>query len=295
MSPPSTRLGARRHPDRGVVARGAREAGAELRKVWALLRADALTATSYRLRMVLAFVGVGFSFVPLFFVAEALQPVVADSIRDEGERYFGFLLLGFALTAYANFALRSLLGSIAAGIDSGILEALFATPTRLPVLLAGMMSYKLVRTTAQAVLFLAAILVAGGEIAWARLPAALGILALVVAAYLGVGLVAAALHLAFRTSGPLVPATLAVSTLLGGVYYSTTVIPDPVQPLAAAVPLTYGLRAFRQLLLHGEPLAGVGGDLAVLSAFAAGLLVLGTFALRAGLGHARRNGTLTHY
>jgi ABC-2 type transport system permease protein len=276
-------------------AEATRGAGRELRKVWALLRADALTATSYRLRMVLALAGMLFSFIPLFFVTEALQPVVADSIRDEGGRYFGFLLLGFALTAYAGFAMSSLLDSVGSGIGSGTLEALFATPTRLPVLLAGMMSYRFARTTAQGVLLLAAIAVVGTPVAWQRLPLAAGVVVLVVFAYLGVGLVAAALHLAFRTAGPLVPAVLALSTLLGGVYFSTTVIPDVVRPLANVVPLTYGLRAVRQTLLHGAPLTEVWRDVTVLAGFAALLMLVGASAFRSGLRHARRTGTLAQY
>ena len=44
-------------------------------------------------------------------------------------------------------------------------------------------------------------------------------------------------------------------SLLGGVYYSTSVIPEVVRPLASVVPLTYGLRALRRTLLSGEPLS----------------------------------------
>lgn len=269
--------------------------GAELRKVWGLVRGSFLTAASYRLRLVLGVAGLAVTLVPLFFVAEALQPVVADSIRDEGEQYFGFLLVGLAVMGFVTFALQSVERPISSGINTGTLEALLATPTPLPVLLAGMAGYDFLRTSGRALLLLAALLVAGPTVAWAALPLALLILALIIVAYAGVGLVAAAAHLVFRTSGPLVTGTLTLSVLLGGAYYSSSVVPDVVQPLATLVPLTYGLRALRQVLLHGVGVGAVAADLTALAVLALLLLTAGVLAMRAGLRYARRSGTLTQY
>lgn len=274
---------------------GSQGLAADARRLTALVRADAVSATSYRVRMILALVGLLLSFVPIFFVAEALQPVAAESIREEGGRYFGFLMVGLAVVAFVSFALRALPASVAARIDSGVLEALLATPTRLPVLIAGLVGYRFLRTTAQGVLFLGAIAVVGVPLAWSALPLAAGILVLTVVCHLGIGLVATALHLAYRTSGPLLTATLAASALLGGVYYSTTAIPDAIRPLAHAVPLTYGLRGIRQTLLQGDGFGAVASDVAILAGFTAVLLTIGVLSLRAGLDYARRSGTLGQY
>jgi ABC-2 type transport system permease protein len=276
----------------GVAVHGPRS---ELRKVAALMRVEFLSATSYRLRMVLGIAGLAATLVPLFFVAEALQPVVADSIREEGERYYGFLLVGMAALGFVTFALRSIEGPIASGIGTGTLEALLATPTTLSVLLAGLMGYDFLRTVGRALLLMAALLVAGTSVTWSALPLTLVILALITAAYLGVGLVAAALHLAFRTSGPLLTGTMTVSALLGGAYYSTTVVPAVIEPLTHVVPLTYGLRALRQSLLHGASFGTVALDVAILSGLAVLLLAVGALAMGVGLRHARRAGTLTQY
>ncbi|MFT5435055.1 MAG: hypothetical protein ACI9OJ_005772, partial [Myxococcota bacterium] len=48
-----------------------------MRSVLALLRASWLSATSYRLRILMSFSGLIFTVVPLFFVARALDPMVA--------------------------------------------------------------------------------------------------------------------------------------------------------------------------------------------------------------------------
>jgi len=264
-------------------------------KILALMRARWLSATSYRLNMFFSFGGMLVSFIPLYFVAGALQPVVEDSIRMEGEEYFSFLVVGIAASYYLGFAVRSLPGAVSGGIGSGTLEALLATPTRLPTLLAGLMAYPFVLTTIRALILLAVIGVAGGPIAWTHVPMAALIIGLILLAHLPVGLFAAALFMVFRTSGPLTSLTLVSSTLLGGVYYSTTVIPEVIQPLAAIVPLTYGLRALRQTLLAGEPLSVVTPDLAILTLFAVVLLALGLLAFRQALDYARKAGTLAQY
>ncbi len=267
----------------------------EMTKILALVRASALTALSYRLRIVFSFFGLLVSLVPLFLVAEALQPTVSPSIQDEGEQYFGFLILGLIATLYVGFAIRSVTDGIASGISSGTLEALFATPTSLPVLLAGLVGYGFVQNTIRSALMLAAIPIAGQSIAWSGLPLGVLILGLIILCYLAVGLMGAALHLVFRTSGPLIAATVTVSTLLGGVYYSVSVIPEIVRPLALVVPLTYGLRGLRRSVLQGLPIEAIYPDLMILLTFTVVLLTVGVTTFRVGLKYAKRAGTLAQY
>ena len=266
-----------------------------MRKVGALVRASWLTAKSYRLNLVFSFGGIAVAFVPLYLAARALQPVAADSISTEGGEYFGFLVLGLVATSMVNFALRALPGAISSGIASGTLEALLATPTRLGTLLTGLVGYPLLLAISRNVLFVLAMAIAGTSVVWAGVPVAVAVLALILLAHVPIGLVASALHLVFRTSGPLTSAVLTTSALLGGVYYSTNVIPEVIRPLSALVPLTYGLRALRRSLLSGEPLAVVAPDVGILAAFAIVGLAVGVAAFRWALAYARRAGTLAQY
>lgn len=267
----------------------------EVTKILALVRASALTALSYRLRIVFSFTGLIVSLIPLFLVAEALQPTVSPMIRDEGEQYFGFLILGFIATLYMGFASRSVSDGIASGISSGTLEALFSTPTPLPTLLAGLVGYSFVQNTVRSMLMLAAIPIAGHSIAWSGIPVGVVVLVLIMLSYLAIGLIGAALHLVFRTSGPLISAIVTLSTLLGGVYYSVSVIPEIVRPLAFLVPLTYGLRALRRSVLQGLPMGAVAGDILILLLFTVLLLAVGVTAFKMGLSYAKRAGTLAQY
>ena len=88
---------------------------------------------------------------------------------------------------------------------------------------------------------------------------------------------------------------IAGSGLLGGVYYSTAVIPGWIQSLSGLVPLTYGLRAARMLLLGGAPISEVLPDVTMLAGIGAVMFSLGSVAFGFALQHARKAGTLSQY
>jgi ABC-2 type transport system permease protein len=131
--------------------------------------------------------------------------------------------------------------------------------------------------------------------AWGRIAPALLILLLIILAHVPFGLFASAMVLAFRTAGPLPQAVVLVSSLLGGVYYPTAVIPGWIQRISGVLPLTYGLRPLRQVLLDGASFGRVLPDVLILGGSSVVLLAAGAFAFAAALRYARRTGTLSHY
>src|SRR4029079_18564864 len=99
-----------------------------MREIVALVRASWLSASSYRMGMVLSLLGMAVAFVPMFFVANAVQPIVADSIVGESDRYFSFLVLGLCAQSVIMATVSTLPGAIAGSISSGTFEALLSTP-----------------------------------------------------------------------------------------------------------------------------------------------------------------------
>ena len=176
-------------------------------------------------------------------------------------------------------------------IRTGTLESLFVTPVRPLTLVIGMMAYGLLWAAAEAAVLFAVGLALGVHLVGAQAVMATAILGLITLAYIPFGLFGAALLLLFRTTGPLLNGVVVGSAVLGGIYYPSHVIPSWIGQLAAVVPLTYGLRALRQLFLAGQPIAAVAGDLAVLAAFATVLLAVSWSAFAAALRHAKRAGS----
>jgi len=261
----------------------------------ALTRASWRTAKSYRVSFAMSFVSLAVTIVPVYFVANALQPFMASVIAEEGREYFGFVLLGTALLTLIAPALSSFSSAVSGGLSSGFFEALLVTPTSLPAILAGQTGYPLLWALARVVLLVGAGTALGVNVHWLRLPEALLITAIVLSAYAGVGFLAAAFVVSFRTNLAIPQAALVLSTLLGGVYFPTSVLPPIVAPFSEWLPLTPALRALRQTLLLGFPVSAVFRELLQLVGLAAACVVAGVIALRWAFGYARRSGSLAQY
>ncbi|HKO15614.1 MAG TPA: ABC transporter permease [Gemmatimonadaceae bacterium] len=236
-----------------------------------------------------------FVVVPLYFVARALQPTMASSIASQSQQYFAFVLIGSATLTLISASASALPNAVASAIGRGTLEAFLSTPTHPALLLGGMSAYGVLWAVVRAAILVAAGAVLGVRIAWANAPAILALLALLIVCYAAFGLIASAMLLCFRTTGPLLSGLLSLSALLGGVYYPTHVIPSWIQQLSNALPLTYGLRALRQSALLGVPVVRLGHDMAMLAGFAVFLLLIGTLTVAAALRFAKRAGTLSQY
>jgi ABC-2 type transport system permease protein len=266
-----------------------------MREVLALVRSSWLVITSYRLNFLISLAALAVGVVPMYFVTNAIQPVVAHSIRNEGGQYFGFFLVGMVTYTFIVTAVGSLPAAISSAIGSGTLEALLNTPARLPLLLAGFSSFPLLWTSFRASITVLVGAAFGAAFVWDHLALGLPILLLIILAYLPFGLITSALILVFRTATPLNTGVIAVSSLLGGVYYSTTVIPSWIGAFSSFVPATFGLRALRRIVLEGMPVSAVMGDVASLVLFVVVLWGVGMAAFVFALRYARRAGTLSHY
>ena len=266
-----------------------------MRAIAALLRASWQTQLSYRLQMVISIAGLVTMVIPLYFISGALQPVMANAIRTEGGQSFGFLLVGLATASLISVAVASLPGALSGGIATGVLEALMATPTATPTLLVGLNAYGMAWAALRGAIFLTAGWLLGANLLPAQVLPGLLILILIILAYIPFGLVAASLVLAFRTAGPIPQGVLLVSGLLGGVYYPTHVIPSWLQSFSAFIPLTYGLRALRRVVLEGASLGAVANDLLALLGAILLLFAVGIAALTLAFRYARRHGTLSQY
>jgi ABC-2 type transport system permease protein len=266
-----------------------------VRKLLALIRADGLTNFSYRFQTIAWLGGLVVTIVPLYFVAQALQPVMTNAIATEGRQYFGFLVVGTVAFLLLTTSVNALPEAIRSGIGRGTLEAMLATPAPLPLLLTGMMGFPLLLTALRAAILLLSAWALGAHVVWARTLPALGILLLIVLAHVPFAIVSAALILAFKSAGPFQAGVLTGSVLLGGVYYPTHVIPSWLHDASAVLPLTYGLRALRRTLLDRAPFAAVAPDVAILAAFGLALLAASLLAFAWALRYARRAGTLAQY
>jgi ABC-type polysaccharide/polyol phosphate export permease len=263
--------------------------------VSALTRAAWYQARSYRLSLVMQAGGLLFTVVPLFFISQALQETMASTIAGEADQYFAFVLVGSVGLALSTLAMSTLPRMIGAGISSGYFESLLMTRAPVGSILAGLSSYELLLTTVRVLVMITAGWILGASVAWSQSLSAVFILALLVLAHWGVGLVAGALVIAFRTAGPIVQIVSTISIFFGGVYYPVSSIPSWLGAIADITPLAYGLRALRRVLLQGDNLTAVWEDVAMVAAIGVLLLMGGALAIQVALRYARRAGSLGSY
>ncbi|MCC6930675.1 MAG: ABC transporter permease [Gemmatimonadaceae bacterium] len=266
-----------------------------MRVILAMVRTSWRAASSYRLATVFSLIGLAATVVPLYFVAGALQGTMARSIQGEGGQYFAFVLAGMVATTIITEAIGTVPSNVGTAATSGTLDSLFLTPTPPVVIFAGLSAYGFLWTLLRSTLLLVGGVALGASIAWTSVPQAFLVLMLLAAAYLPFGLLMTASQIAFRTSGPVMSAVLLASTFLGGVYYPVHVIPSWLRSLAGFVPLSYGLRAFRMLLLEGRPFSTVLGDVGMLLLFILVLGSVGVAAIALAFRYARRTGGLSQY
>src|SRR5690606_17724004 len=126
-------------------------------------------------------------------------------------------ILGTVALLLVGAAVNALPGEIGSGINTGVLDALLGTPSRLPAILGGLIGYGLLWTVARGAVLVVAAWVLGANVIWSQAFMAMVVLALILAAHIPLGMMAAALVIAFRTPGPLPKVVMASSALLGGV------------------------------------------------------------------------------
>jgi len=266
-----------------------------LRAITALMLAGWRSALSYRVRFAVSMFSIVVMIVPLYFVSRAIQPVMAPVIANEGVHYFAFVTLGMFVTHVVASSLTALPEAISTDLNSGFFEAVVSTPTGVGAVAVGLSGYSILRSSLRGAILVLAGALLGINLVWSRLPEAFLILVLIVLAHFGIGLIAGALTVAFRTHAGIPQTMLLASGLLGGVYYPTSVIPSWIENLSDAVPLAYGLRALRHTLLDGQSIHMVLDDVGTLLTFAAVLLAIGAMAYRASLRYARQAGSLSQY
>lgn len=259
----------------------------------AYLERDFRVAWSYRSSFFMQYLAMPFSLVGTRFLADLVGP--REALAQYGGDYFAFALVGAALQVAMYPCVTVFRGAVREAQVMGTFEAILMTRTRaeLAVLYSGV--YQLLQASLQPVVIIPLVgLALGAQFAWSQAPAALGVLALVLVGFSGIGLCSAAFTIAFKQSEPFTVGMLSVSTLLSGILFPIDLLPEVLQWVALLLPLTHAAEALRGAFLLGADVTNMGWHLAAVGAFAL-LLPIGLIAVAASIEVARRRGALAQY
>lgn len=79
-----------------------------------------------------------------------------------------------------------------------------------------------------------------------------------------------------------IPMIIVPQIFLCGLLWPVSQMPEYLQWLANILPMTYGVSGIRALMMQGQSLLDIGKELAILAAYAVGLLILAAATLRRG-------------
>lgn len=265
-------------------------------KLTAFLRRDLLAAWSYRTAFLTEIAGLALQALLFGLVGRMIDQDVIPSYGGRAPDYLAFVATGLIVGGLVQIGMHKLVSVTRSEQLMGTLEALYATPTRLGTLQFGSVLYDLVTVPIRTGLFLLFVVgLLDVRLEWAGFVPTVVVLAALLPAVWGVGLVGAASVLTFRHGGGAAGLVAGGLAFASGVYIPLELLPGWVQALATVNPVAVALDAVRSLLLGGagwEAVTAALGPLAVTS----GIGVMGgSAAFALAVRRERRRGTLGQY
>lgn len=262
----------------------------------AFFKRGAQEALSYRTSTVLQLFGVMTAVVSLLFLSRFISQTGSPLLARYGGRYLPFSFAGLVLLNLQHTVLSAYPTTIRTSQLAGTLEAMLATPTPAWLVLLCAPIYRIATATAASVLALliAAVWLRGGGLL-SKLPFVLAGLALAPVAFASLGFFAATLTMLLRRSDPFSLLVSGLSTLAGGVFYPTSVLPAWLRAAGHLLPITQALELVRRAAFGSASNAELVGALLALVATCAVIAPVGLLSFVWAVRHARRDGSLAHY
>lgn len=212
------------------------------------------------------------------------------AVETTGESLFGEDLGQFDLGAPQQLILFVFLTSLAGSAALiqtrrlGVSRRMVSTPTSIGEILIGETGGRFAIAMIQGLFIMIGAAVAF-EVRWGNLGGAAALLIMIALVGAGAGMLMGALFDNDEQAGSMGVFMGLGLAALGGCMVPLEIFPDTMVKIAHITPHAWALDGFSELIRHGGTIASIGLELAVLAAFAAALLALGTWRLRAKLTH----------
>jgi ABC-2 type transport system permease protein len=263
--------------------------------MWATFLRDLWTALSYRAGFALSVGGALLSVFGVYFLSEAFGGGAGRSLDAYGGSYFGFAVVGVALSNLMTLGLTGMSARIREGQMMGTLELMLLSPNRLGVLMFSSSLWAHTQAFVTLILYFAFGALLGMDVGSANLGMTLLSLGLAVVAFNALGLFSAAVVIVIKQGNPVALLISMASILLAGVFYPTSVLPSWLQALGQLLPLTHALELVRRAALGGEGFATLWQPFLILAILTAVLMPLGLWTCQRAVRMAQTDGSLSQY
>ena len=268
----------------------------ELRKLSAFVRRDFLVQWSYRLSFLTSFVGLFGGALIFYFIGKMVDPATIPTVGGKQVSYLEFAVVGMTLGGFVHLGLERVSAALRNEQLMGTLESLLTTPTSSQTIQVGSILFDLIFIPLRMGLLLLMLgLVFGLGLDIGGVPQALVLLVFFMPFVWGLGILAAAITLTFRRGAGMVGLAIAGLTLISGLYFPLALLPNWLETVSAANPLSIAASGLRDALLGDTGWGSIGGDILILLPLSIVSILVGAFAFKLALSRERRLGTLGAY
>jgi ABC-2 type transport system permease protein len=234
--------------------------------------------------------------VLFYFLSDLIATQRSGSMARYGDRYFPFVIIGYAFARYFDLTLRMFSESIRTAQVSGCLEAMLSSQTDCVTIVLLSSVYSLLSGAVQLLLiFAAAVFAFGLDLSSMNVTATVLVFILSILIFVAFGVLSAATILWLKKGDPITWILGSFGTILGGAYFPIDVMPGWLQKVALVIPITYSLDALRLSMLKGDSLAMIERPLTILALMAAVLLPASLMIFAGAVRKGRKEGTLIQY
>jgi ABC-2 type transport system permease protein len=267
-----------------------------LRILVAFVRRELAALGGYRMAFVIRILGFGLAVGSLLFLSRFVGAAVNPHLAAFRGNYLGFVVLGLLGTEFQQVGVSVLAQRIRMAQVMGTLEAEVATPAPPWMVLGAPPVYEFATAALRSAAYLlGAKLLLGLDLSHANWVSLMVSIPLIIAAFSGLGLLAAATTMLVRRLNPVAMVIGSLSFFLSGVMYPVTVLPGWLRAVGGLLPLTHALAVLRGSLLVGASLGELRSSLLALLVFAGLLAPVGAVTFAFALRRARIDGSLSHY
>jgi ABC-2 type transport system permease protein len=267
-----------------------------LRILRAFVRRELAAIGGYRIAALLRLLGFVSVVASMLFLSRFVGAAVNPHLAGYAGNYLGFVVIGVLMTDFQQVGISGLAQRIRMAQMMGTLEAEVATPAPPWMVLGAPPVYEFGAAALRSAGYLAgAKLLLGLDLGRANWTSVAVAAPLVVAAFTGLGLLAAGTTMLVRRLNPVANIVGSLSFFLSGVLYPVSVLPGWLRAIGRLLPLTHALALLRGALLIGAGPAALKESLLALLLFSAVLAPAGVAVFVFALRRARADGSLSHY
>ncbi|OGX39984.1 MAG: hypothetical protein A2984_00540 [Omnitrophica WOR_2 bacterium RIFCSPLOWO2_01_FULL_41_12] len=265
-----------------------------LRKITAFFKKSLIVQMNYTLDFFISIFNTVFVIAVFFFLIRLFnQNLYLEKYKGD---LFTFLLIGLAYARFLDTWLNCFSNSLQSEFFCGALEMILVTPIKIFEILffstlwpqVYALFHVLIYFTVGITFFQAHISASGYLLA-----SLIALVSMII--FMGFGIISAAILLIFKRGLPLRSVLYASSLFLGGAYFPVEVLPQAFQKISYILPVTYSLRAIRNVLINGYTINLVYDDVKILFIFAIILFPASLYIFKRAFRHAKSVGSLAHY